>query len=357
MQRMKTPLLDLQCCDCMELMASLPPKSQHLIIADPPYFEVKGAFDFVWPNFEAYLADVEKWARAIKRVMADNGTLFWWGHAKKIAYSQVILDKYFSLENSLIWEKIECHTRKQCFPDARCFAPVTERLLMYSNEKITDGTTAEQTAENRYKYETGMARTRLYEPVIGYLIGEMERAGFDCSKVDQATGTGMATHWFARTSQWSLPTEAWYLKLRALFNGEYLRKEYEGLRKEYDYLRKEYEELRKEYEELRKEYEELRRPFSNYMKLTDVLKFSQQASITGKWNHETMKPPKLCSALIRTCSKRGQNMLVPFAGSGSECIEGYRWGLNVVASEMDPVHYAEAVERIKSETAQREFAL
>lgn len=29
---------------------------------DPPYFEVKGAFDFVWNSFEDYLKDVEKWA-------------------------------------------------------------------------------------------------------------------------------------------------------------------------------------------------------------------------------------------------------------------------------------------------------
>ena len=30
----------------MELMTTLDDKSQHLIIVDPPYFEVKGEFDF-----------------------------------------------------------------------------------------------------------------------------------------------------------------------------------------------------------------------------------------------------------------------------------------------------------------------
>jgi site-specific DNA-methyltransferase (adenine-specific) len=88
------------------------------------------------------------------------------------------------------------------------------------------------------------------------------------------------------------------------------------------------------------------------MKLTDVLKFSQEAHITGKWNHPTMKPPKLCSAIIRTCSKKGMNMLVPFGGSGSECIEGHHAGLNVIASELCPEYYAMAQERIKQETAQ-----
>ena len=40
----------------------LPDKSVQLIIADPPYFEVKGEFDFVWKSFDEYLIDVEKWA-------------------------------------------------------------------------------------------------------------------------------------------------------------------------------------------------------------------------------------------------------------------------------------------------------
>ena len=45
----------------------LPDKSVHLIIADPPYFETKGDFDFIWETFEGYLKDVEKWAIECKR--------------------------------------------------------------------------------------------------------------------------------------------------------------------------------------------------------------------------------------------------------------------------------------------------
>ena len=71
----------------------LPDKCAKLIISDPPYFEVKGDFDFIWRDREHYLQDVELWAKECKRLLADNGTLFWYGHAKKIAYSQIILDK------------------------------------------------------------------------------------------------------------------------------------------------------------------------------------------------------------------------------------------------------------------------
>ena len=84
---------------------TLPDKCANLIIADPPYFEVKGAFDFVWEDMKAYLQDVEKWAKECKRLLADNGTLFWYGMDRKIAYSQVILDQYFELIGTLVWEK------------------------------------------------------------------------------------------------------------------------------------------------------------------------------------------------------------------------------------------------------------
>jgi DNA modification methylase len=77
---------------------NLPDKCANLIIADPPYFEVKGDFDFVWNSFEDYLTDVEKWAIECKRILADNGTLFWYGHAKRISLMhRVIFDMHFNL--------------------------------------------------------------------------------------------------------------------------------------------------------------------------------------------------------------------------------------------------------------------
>ena len=114
---------------------TLSDKCANLIIADPPYFEVKGDFDFIWDSFDDYLKDVEKWAIECKRLLTDNGTLFWYGHAKKIAYSQVILDEHFELINNLVWEKTDCQTKKG-IDDFRMFAPTTERILMYSNEMI-----------------------------------------------------------------------------------------------------------------------------------------------------------------------------------------------------------------------------
>jgi site-specific DNA-methyltransferase (adenine-specific) len=307
----------------------LPDKSVQLIIADPPYFEVKGEFDFIWKSFDDYLKDVEKWAIECKRLLADNGTLFWYGNSKKLAYSQIILDKYFNLENSLVWRKKDSIQYQYYSPDlARTFNTHNERLLMYSNE--SDGMNL---AELNYSYQIGRKHTEIMEPLISYMIGEMEKAGFNCAKINEATKSKMASHWFARTSQWALPTKEWYVKLQELFN--------------YEYLRKDYEELRKDYEELRKDYEELRRFFYNPNKYEEVLEFSQEAHITGKYDHDTCKPETLTRALILTCSRKNDLVLVPFAGSGTEVAMAIKEGRQAIGFDVEEKYCQMSNDRIK----------
>jgi len=315
--------------DCMEGMAELGDKSQHLIIVDPPYFEVKGEFDFQWGSFEDYLKDVEKWAIEIKRVLADNGTMFWWGNTKKIAYSQIILDKYFHLENSLVWRKVDSMQYQYYSVDlSRSFNTHTERILMYSNDfepSDWNKTGLERIIEEHIKPK---------HPFALYMREEFKKAKVSNKEISKLfpskTGglTGCVSNWLNGDNT---PTEEQYLKMRSFLNNEYLRKEYE---------------------ELRKEYEELRRYFNNTMKLEDVLEFSQQSSITAKHDHPTQKPPLLCRSLISTCSKKGQNLLIPFIGSGVEVSEGSKYGLNVTGFEIDEKYFNDSIKRIEQETAQ-----
>ena len=112
---------------------TLPDKCANLIIADPPYFEVKGDFDFVWNSFDD-LKDVEKWAIECKRILADNGNLFWYGDAKNIAYAQIIFDKHFNLLNSIVWENTNDHKQQIRFnEDLRTFGLLHRKDLMYGN--------------------------------------------------------------------------------------------------------------------------------------------------------------------------------------------------------------------------------
>ncbi|WP_223823182.1 DNA methyltransferase [Campylobacter sp. LR185c] len=45
-------------------------------MADPPYFEIKGEFDFgVFKDKNEYLAWCKKWLMQMQRILKDNGTL------------------------------------------------------------------------------------------------------------------------------------------------------------------------------------------------------------------------------------------------------------------------------------------
>ncbi|QDP50417.1 MAG: putative modification methylase [Prokaryotic dsDNA virus sp.] len=283
--------------DWVEGANLLPAKSVNLIIADPPYFEVKGEFDFIWKSFEDYLVDVGKWAKACKRILADNGTLLYYGHAKKIAYTQIIFDKYFNLINSLVWDKGDFMNLNKS-DGLRSFAPCTERVLMYGSKSMD--LTGLQTIEKEYiaprnPFAKELKKARLKK---GVSINDVAEYGKFYGNVNHG---GSVTNWergynTPNIKQWKILCNNLPIK------------------------RKEYEDLRKEYEDLRKEYEDLRRPFNNSFELQEVLKFSNEAVRVGsKYKHDTVKPETLTRALILTCSRKGDLVLVPFAGSGTEC--------------------------------------
>jgi len=264
----------------------LPDKCAKLIIADPPYYKVKGDFDFIWKTFDDYLKDVEKWAIECKRILADNGTLFWYGGSKNIAYAQIIFDKHFNLINNLTWNKGSFMGLEES-EGLRSFAPCTERILMYANK------------EDNF----------VVDHLQKYLLSEFKKCGKPVSFYKKLCGfTGNQPYnWFTPNNngkaQWAFPTKEHYLKL-----------------KNTGFFQKEYEQLKKEYEILKQEREYLRRPFNNRFNLQEVLNFSNEQAKTGaKYDHDTVKPETLTRALILTCSRENDLVVVPFAGSGTEC--------------------------------------
>ena len=305
---------------------TLPDKCANLIIADPPYFEVKGEFDFIWKSFDDYLKDVEKWCLECKRLLADNGTLFWYGDAKNIAYAQVIFDKHFNLLNNLVWENTNDHKQQIRFnPDLRTFAPLTERLLMYSNETY-NLTQCVYLIRDYIRDEITKAKGKIVLKEVNEALGTATNGGgvaSACLSLDKSEPSMLTKEMYEKLQNWCYP---------------YLRKEYEELRKEY-------EELRKEYEELRKEYEELRRPFNNERFYGDVIRLPNYD--TKKYDHDTIKPETLTRELILTCSRPNDLVVVPFAGSGTECAMAVKEKRNFIGFEIEEKHVNTSNKRIE----------
>jgi site-specific DNA-methyltransferase (adenine-specific) len=287
---------------------TLPDKCANLIIADPPYFETKGEFDFIWNNFNDYLIDVEKWAIECKRLLAENGTLFWFGGSKNIAYSQIIFDKYFGLVNNLVWEKAEADGMfgSTGSEQLRSFPNSTERILMYSND-VYNLTQCVYSIRDYIRAEIIRAKGKIVLKHVNEALGTATNGGgvaSACLSLDK--------------KEPAMFTKEMYQKLQVWLNE----------RKEYDYLRKEYEDLRKE-------YEDLRRPFENFYKSTEVLKVRFKPS---EYDHPTVKPEKLARVLIKTCSRENDLVVVPFSGSGTECAMSVKEKRNCIGFEITEKH-------------------
>jgi site-specific DNA-methyltransferase (adenine-specific) len=297
------------------LKNDLPDKCANLIIADPPYFEVKGDFDFIWKTFEDYLKDVEKWAIECKRILADNGTLFWYGDAKKIAYAQIIFDKHFNLISNITCHIHDRQTNKITTEDARSFISTTERILMYSNYD--------------YNNEKGNATKKVKEYLNTIITNKqmqtlLVKHGI-CSNKSSAV-TVAASKLNYKTSRHDFIKESIY----DLIEGD-----------------------KKEYKELIEIFNNHQRPFNPTEQYKmDVLRVSQEGHITGKYDHETVKPEKLTRILITTCSRKGDTLVVPFAGSGTECAMGVKESLKVYGYEITEKHAKMSNDRMKPHLTQ-----
>ena len=306
---------------------NLPDKCAKLIIADPPYYKVKGEFDFIWKTFEDYLKDVEKWAVECKRILADNGTLLWYGDAKKIAYSQIIFDKYFNLLSNVTCHIYDRQTNKIPADEARSFINTTERILMYSNEVDYTGLQEIQNDQTLYKQIRDYFVTERLK--VNESLNLINKNAFgDKSGKDGMDGNILSAY----KKGWSFPTLEKYNKLQ----------------KTYNICLRPYEELRKEYDGLRKEYEDLLRPFNPTEQYKmDVLRVSQEGHITGNYDHDTVKPEKLTRILIKTCSRENDLVIVPFAGSGTECAMSAKENRPFIGYEITKKHVDMSNKRVK----------
>ena len=309
--------------DCMDILKQLPDKSVDLILTDPPYFKIKSEeWDNQWKNITEFQQWVEKLAVEFKRVLKDNGSFYWFGDDKVIAYCQVIFDKYFNLLNNLVWHKINgmCQKGTGVY---RCYAPVTERILFYDKGEDKTGLTMLFNSPD------------LFLSIKTYMRAEKDKLkkekGFKTEQefkefIDEVTNTRsvVSRHYFA-DSQYTFPTAEIYAKLQS--TGFFQRP----------------------YKELRAEYEELRRVWNPTNTALDVLNFP---IISGKTIHPTQKPISIIQYLIERSSKQGQTVLDCFSGSGTTAIACHNLNRRFICIEKNYDYWKASCERLKEHQSQ-----
>jgi site-specific DNA-methyltransferase (adenine-specific) len=276
--------------DCLEVLRTMPDNSVDAVVTDPPYYRVKDEdWDRQWDNPEAFLAWLDQVAEQWQRLLKPNGSLYCFASPQMAARVEVMLGQWFQVLNNIRWTKAQGWHEKAEKEALRSYLSPWEAVI-FAEQFGADGSAlhgsgwADQCAE---------LRAGVFEPLRQYLLQERDRAGITNGQVDECLGTsGMAGHYFG-ASQWALPTEDAYAKLRCLLN--------DGPKHKY----------------LRREYEDLRRPFNvtRFDPFTDVWTFRTVQPRPGK--HPCEKPQALLRHIISSSTRPGAVVLDSFVGSGA----------------------------------------
>ncbi len=236
--------------DCLTTMKSLPDNSIDLIIADPPYFQIKGDFDFVWNNKEEYLAWCKFWLLESKRILKDTGTLILWGGVgqKPLTFARLAImiedEEIFLRQNWITQRNTRGYGTKFNYMSAR-----EDFLFLTKGESYTFN--IPYTEEKSLRKDLG------------------------------ANGK-------TRTNEFKRVSNVW----------------------------------------------------------TDISEASQSSK--ERCFHPTVKALKLCDRLINTHSNEGDKVFIPFVGSGSEIISGFKNNRIMLGSELSNEYFPLMVERVKS---------
>ena len=329
--------VDLYCGDCLEVMRTLPNNSVSLIVTDPPYFKVKGDWwDRQWDTPQGFIEWMGKLCAESHRILKPNGSLYVFASPKMAARVECKIGESFNVLNHIVWWKTNGNRNWSADKSqVRGFLPNTERIIFaehYGADNIAKG-------EAGYEAKCDELRGFVFEPLRAYLDGERQRAGISFEQVRGivgcASGSGLPSHWFT-ASQWMLPTEENYLKLRNGFSsldhgGAYLTREYE---------------------DLRREYEDLRRPFTVSVDVpyTDVWDFTTVAYYPGK--HPCEKPAAMIRHIVTASSKPGAAVLDCFMGSGVTGEVCKDTGRDFIGIDADTKWFNYAKRRIEQAQAQ-----
>lgn len=116
--------------DCMRMFEHIPDESVDLIIADPPYYRMKGEFDFVFRSVSEYLAWCYMWIGECYRILKPTGAFYCWGSSLMIDKLSVeVLDKFgWKKRNLIVWNY------RTGRPEKAAYRNEAEFLWFYSNE-------------------------------------------------------------------------------------------------------------------------------------------------------------------------------------------------------------------------------
>jgi len=299
--------------------------SVDLIICDPPYYRIKGEFDFIWRTFDAYLEWCREWIRECARVLKLNGSMYIYG--VDLGLDAIAYTVY--RETELVYRNRVTFTKSSSYiinlyggqGHFRQYVPTAEHALFYTFQ--------DDSGLERIKHDTdNFTELRDYFRNLQHVIGLTKKMIIDV--VGQR-----ADHCFRHSSaQWDLPTEDTYTAVIALLPKDTVADVGDFRPRPYGEIKARYWAYRDEYEGKRLDLESQRYTFNGGDGVPNVIPFEPDRG-AAKTAHPTQKPLSISQKLVEYSSNPGDTVLVPFAGSGSECLAALKLGRKFIGFEVD----------------------
>jgi DNA modification methylase len=301
----RLPFLSLYQIDVLEGLKNIPDKSQDLIIADPPYYKaINESWDKQWKTEAEYLDWCKLWFNECVRVLKNTGSFYCYGNFDILSKQKVLIfDKQLNFRQNITLDKGLKSIAGRTSDKLRMFPTASEYLLFYV--KVDLGGNAFYSDND------------LFKPIIEYLRNEFKEAsklGFKTKHFREWMGLNInagGIRYFAE-NVWIFPKEEHY---KAFKNTGRFQMEYSDLFNWYEQIKK-----------------EVFFTFNLPMATTDVWDFTPDKI---RYGHPTQKPQDICQRIIKASSNENDNVLIPFAGSGSEVVGCKELKRNCIAFEIE----------------------
>ena len=279
--------------DVLEGLRLLPDNSQDLIIIDPPYYKVVNEkWDKQWKTEKEYLDWCRLWFAECVRVLKDTGSFYCYGNFDILSKQKVLIfDEQLNFRQNITLSKGLKSIAGRTSDKLRMFPTASEYCVFYV-VKNDNGTSVNEYLRNELK-------------LFG-IANDVNKHFWKNGWAKQ--GSNIASHFFGKNEQNCLPTIEQYERLQTT-----------GF-------------FKKEYVELEEMYFKDRFTFNLPMKQTDVWDFTPDKV---RYGHKTQKPQDISRRVVNGSSNEEQSVLIPFAGSGSECEACEVLGRNWTAFEND----------------------
>ena len=320
----------------------IPDKSVDLIILDPPYYKIKGKFDFIWKTMDDYISWCTQWVKECERVLSSRGSLYLYGVELQLEIMATEISKITSLEYR---NRITLHKPQSYIKDLygsqehfRRFIPSAEFLLFYTFKDETGWSKANISS----KYVDLIAEIQLdvfnsgisQEDVINLFLSEGRYTSEASARVHASYKIG-----WNKGKRFDLMDEKMYRHLSKEINWS----------KTYDHFKSKYLDIKNLLDDEVKKYESERYTFNAKDGMTNVWDFEPDRG-KSKTKHPTQKPAAICDRIINISSNAGDVVLIPFAGSGSECVSAAKLKRDFIGFELEPEYIEIANQRLESLT-------